>query len=48
MGWKTFQRISKLGRSNGIKIGSWNKGGALQPLKEKLNEIEIFIKSNNF
>ena len=32
----------------GIKIGCWNKGGALQPLKEKVNEIENLLKSNNF
>ena len=31
-----------------FKIGFWNKGGALQPLYEKINEIEDLIKSNNF
>ena len=31
-----------------MKIGSSNMGGALQPLREKINEIEILIKTNNF
>ena len=26
----------------------WNKGGALQPLHKKINEIEEMVKSNNF
>ena len=40
---KVFQK-----RVEGIKVGCWNKGGALQPMKEKLIEIELLIKSNNF
>ena len=33
---------------SGLKIGFWNKGGARQPLKEKINEIEQLIKTNGF
>ena len=47
MGWKKNKTIQQK-ESFGIKIGCWNKGGALQPLSEKLNEIEILIKENDF
>ena len=46
MGWKHQSKISVGGR--GLKVGCWNKGGALQPLREKVNAIEVLIKSNNF
>ena len=46
MGWtKTYEKTKK---DVGMKIGFWNKGGALQPLHEKINEIEDIIKSNQF
>ena len=49
MGWdKKWTSKSENDNGKGIKVGSWNKGGALQPLQEKLNEIEYFMKDNNF
>ena len=48
MGWGKEQRKHKTEGGVGIKIGFWNKGGALQPLKEKINEIENLIKSHSF
>ena len=48
MGWKK-KPSKQLGENdNGIKVGCWNKGGALQPLQEKINEIEILLKTNRF
>ena len=50
MGWtkKYINRKHQSSNGEGIKIGCWNKGGALQPLKEKRNEIENILKSYNF
>ena len=48
MGWNIKAKTKDKGKEEGIKIGFWNKGGALQPLKEKINEIENMIKTNNF
>ena len=48
MGWSNKIKKIKIGKDKGIKIGCWNKGGALQPLRDKTNEIEILLKSNNF
>ena len=49
MGWyKKYSQSFHREKENGLRIGCWNKGGALQPLKEKVNEIEHLIKSNNF
>ena len=48
MGWSKKSNKHKMESNNGMKIGTWNKGGALQPLREKLNEIEVLIKSNDF
>ena len=46
MGWKT--NFCKYRPESGMKIGFWNKGGALQPLREKINEIEELMKRNQF
>ena len=48
MGWGKIQKNLKREVKGGIKFGCWNKGGALQPLKEKLNEIELLIKTEAF
>ena len=49
MGWNKKYNLNKLReKEDGLKIGCWNKGGALQPLKDKVNDIENLIKSNNF
>ena len=48
MGWGKIYKKQTTSTGSGIKIGCWNKGGALQPLKEKINEVENLIKSNNF
>ena len=44
MGWNKKYTQKKVKFENGIKVGFWNKGGALQSLKEKVNEIEGIIK----
>ena len=47
MGWnKRIKRSRKV--KEGLKVGCWNKGGALQPLHEKINEIENLIKNKSF
>ena len=46
MGWN--QKYKKAKGDSGIKVGFWNKGGATQPLREKINEIEFMVKSNGF
>ena len=46
MGWKKVYK--KCQKDCGLKIGFWNKGGALQPLQEKINEIEYILKTNQF
>ena len=48
MVWSQKAKIGKTTEEMGIKIGCQNKGGALQPLCEKVNEIEYLLKSNNF
>ena len=48
MGWNNIQKKFQQKTQEGIKVGFWNKGGALQSLHEKINEIEHLIKSNNF
>ena len=49
MGWNKIWKYKKVGKpDSGIKIGCWNKDGALQPLQEKICEIEYLLKSNNF
>ena len=51
MGWKKQWDTNRIGKekpNDGIKVGSWNKGGALQPLFEKINDIEQLMKTNNF
>ena len=48
MGWKKKWRTKSQEKDEGIKLGFWNKGGALQPLREKRNEIENIIKTNSF
>ena len=45
---KITKRMSNCDDDIGIKVACWNKGGALQPLKDKVNEIENLIKTNNF
>ena len=48
MGWSNkIRKVFKV-KEEGIKVGCWNKGGALQPLQEKINEIENLLKRNNF
>ena len=48
MGQDKTKKKLKQYKAGGIKIGCWNKGGALQPLKGKITEIEHLIKENNF
>ena len=48
MGWSNKRHKNHSKGGPGIKVGFWNKGGALQPLREKINEIEELIKSNGF
>ena len=44
MGWNKKWKTRDQKIEEGIKIGVWNKGGALQPLREKVNEIENMLK----
>ena len=48
MGWGNSRKFHKIKQDGDLKVGFWNKGGAIQPLKEKINEIEYLIKSNGF
>ena len=48
MGWSNKFTNKEKEKEEGIRLGCWNKGGALQPLKDKINEIEKLIKTNNF
>ena len=48
MGWSNkIRKVFKV-KEEGIRVGCWNKGGALQPLQEKINDIENLLKRNNF
>ena len=48
MGWKNKCSSKKYEKEGGLKIGFCNKGGALQPLQEKKNEIEFIVKRQTF